>query len=92
MKCLSDYLLQNEQFFDTRNISMAHVEGSLLAAAFKVKLFHRSQINTLVNASITPITFGNIFRNFTIRRAFIQPALTDEPEITRTRTIRDAEE
>ena len=52
---LSQYILENQnQFFDGRNITVAHVGGSLLGQAFGVSVFHRSQITALLRKQLIP--------------------------------------
>ena len=52
---LSQYILENQnQFFDGRNIKVAHVAGSLLGKAFGLSVFHRSQVTALLRKQLIP--------------------------------------
>ena len=65
---LSRYILDNkDKFFDIRNIKVAHVEGDLLGAAFNVKVFHRTQVTTLMRAQLVPVEENFIFNTRTFR-------------------------
>merc|ERR1719367_883361 len=52
---LSEYILQNRyKFFDKRNHMVAICEGDILAEAFGVRAFHRSQVTNLLKAQLIP--------------------------------------
>ena len=65
---LSRYILDNkDKFFDIRNIKVAHVEGDLLGDAFDVKVFHRTQVTTLLRRQLVPVEENFIFNTRTVR-------------------------
>ena len=52
---LSQYILDNkDNFFDNRNIRMAHVTGDALGDAFEVDVFHRTQVTALLRKQLLP--------------------------------------
>jgi len=58
---LSQYILDNkEKFFDNRNIKIAHVETDPLGIAFNVKVFHRTQVTTLLRNQLIPFSNNTI--------------------------------
>jgi len=85
---LSQYILDNkDKFFDNRNIKIAHVETDPLGIAFNVKVFHRTQVTTLLRNQLIPFS-NNTINNTTkvfkpspdnstslvVNRAEIQPS------------------
>ena len=52
---LSQYILDNkDNFFDNRNIRIAHVSGDALGYAFEVDVFHRTQVIALLRKQLLP--------------------------------------
>ena len=50
---LFNYIVKNKaDLFDLRNVRIAHVEGTLLEKAFKVKAFARQQIHALLRSQL----------------------------------------
>jgi hypothetical protein len=45
-----------DRFFDNRNIKIAHVETDPLGIAFNVKVFHRTQVTTLLRNQLIPFS------------------------------------
>merc|ERR1712018_742009 len=61
---LSQYILQNRsKFFDKRNHMVAICEGDILAEAFGVRAFHRSQVTGLLRSQLIPYHQLNIPQN-----------------------------
>merc|ERR1711976_933955 len=80
---LSQYILDNkDNFFDNRNIKIAHVEGDPLGIAFNVKVFHRTQVTTLLRNQLIP--FGN---NININTKVFKPS----PDNSQTLVVNRAE-
>jgi len=80
---LSQYILDNkDKFFDNRNIKIAHVEGDPLGIAFNVKVFHRTQVTTLLRNQLIP--FGN---NININTKVFKPS----PDNSQTLVVNRAE-
>merc|ERR1711962_1447062 len=80
---LSQYILDNkDNFFDNRNIKIAHVEGDPLGIAFDVKVFHRTQVTTLLRNQLIP--FGN---NININTKVFKPS----PDNSQTLVVNRAE-
>lgn len=53
---LSDYIMENKQrFFDLRNIKVAKVKDTLLADAFGMDYFSRSQVTSLIRSQLKPV-------------------------------------
>ena len=53
---LSQYILERkDEFFDDRNIKIAHVQNDKLGQAFNVKAFHRTQVTKLLRQQLIPI-------------------------------------
>lgn len=60
----ADYICSRKhEFFDLRNILIAHVKGDLLAEAFKVDHFSRPQITALIRSKIRPVRRSKRLRN-----------------------------
>ena len=61
---LSKYILaRQDKFFDNRNIKMADVSNDLLGIAFGVKIFHRTQVSTLLRSQLFPASSLILLRN-----------------------------
>ena len=77
---LSQYILdKKDSFFDNRNIKIAHVEGDLLGEAFNVKVFHRTQVSTLLRNQLIPLG-----ENIVINKKVFRPS----PDNDRTLVVR----